>query len=90
MRDMSFLMHFFCCPKALFQPSLLGLECVDIHEMAYNSIMKCDVGLWKDLYSNIILARELSMFEGISDRMQKKLVNLALSMKKIKIIINEE
>jgi len=52
--------------------------------------MKCDVGLWKDLYGNIILARELSMFEGISDRMQKKLVNLALSMKKIKIIINEE
>lgn len=45
----------FRAPEALFQPNLLGLESPGIHETAYNSIMKCDVDIRKDLYSNIVM-----------------------------------
>ncbi|ORZ36732.1 hypothetical protein BCR44DRAFT_1493001 [Catenaria anguillulae PL171] len=43
----------FRCPEALFQPSMLGRESAGIHETTYASIMKCDVDIRKDLYSNI-------------------------------------
>uniref|UniRef100_A0A2C9KD73 Actin, cytoplasmic n=1 Tax=Biomphalaria glabrata TaxID=6526 RepID=A0A2C9KD73_BIOGL len=33
----------FRCPEALYQPSFLGMETPGIHEVTYNSIMKCDV-----------------------------------------------
>ncbi|ELP93841.1 actin, putative [Entamoeba invadens IP1] len=40
----------FRCPEALLQPSFLGMEASGIHETIYNSIMKCDVDIRKDLY----------------------------------------
>merc|ERR1712115_542763 len=40
----------FRCPEALFQPSFLGMEIVGIHEGSFNSIMKCDIDIRKDLY----------------------------------------
>merc|ERR1712137_1227820 len=39
----------FRCPEALFQPSFLGMESAGVHETTYNSIMKCDVDIRKDL-----------------------------------------
>merc|ERR1712000_280844 len=42
----------FRCPEALFQPSFLGMESAGVHETTYNSIMKCDVDIRKDLYGN--------------------------------------
>jgi actin beta/gamma 1 len=40
----------FRCPEALFQPSLLGMEKAGgIHQTTYNSIMKCDSAIHKDL-----------------------------------------
>merc|ERR1712146_746472 len=42
----------FRCPEAMFQPSFLGMESAGIHETTYNSIMKCDVDIRKDLYGN--------------------------------------
>merc|ERR1719449_411722 len=46
----------FRCPEALFQPSFLGMESCGIHETVYNSIMKCDVDIRKDLYANNVLS----------------------------------
>jgi actin-related protein len=80
----------FRCPEALFQPSFLGREAAGIHECTYNSIMKCDVDIRKDLYGNIVLSGGTTMFPGIADRMQKELVNLAPSTIKIKIIAPPE
>jgi actin len=80
----------FRCAKALFQPSFLGLEAAGIHETTYNSIMKCDVDIRKDLYGNIVLSGGTSMFPGIADRMQKELTALAPSTMKIKIIAPPE
>jgi len=80
----------FRCPEALFQPSFLGREAAGIHECTYNSIMKCDVDIRKDLYGNVVLSGGTTMFAGIADRMQKELVNLAPSTIKIKIIAPPE
>merc|ERR1712126_409687 len=41
----------FRAPEAMFQPSFLGMEAVGVHETTYNSIMKCDVDIRKDLYA---------------------------------------
>lgn len=45
----------FRTPEALFQPSVLGLESGGIHATTFNSIIKCDVDVRKDLYGNIVM-----------------------------------
>ena len=51
----------FRAPEALFQPSLLGLEATGIHETTYNSVMKCDLDIRKDLYGNIVMSGGTTM-----------------------------
>jgi actin beta/gamma 1 len=80
----------FRCPEALFQPSFLGLETSGIHEATFNSIMKCDVDIRKDLYANVVLSGGSSMFPGIADRMTKEIKNLAPPTMKIKLIAPPE
>merc|ERR1711934_366177 len=80
----------FRCPEALFQPSFLGMEAAGIHETTYNSIMKCDVDIRKDLYSNIVLSGGTTMYPGIADRMTKEITAQAPSTMKIKIIAPPE
>lgn len=76
----------FRCPEALFQPQMLGLESSGIHETTFNSIMKCDVDIRKDLYNNVVLSGGTTMFPGIADRMSKELTALAPSSMKIKVV----
>lgn len=80
----------FRAPEALFQPAFIGMESAGIHETVYNSIMKCDVDIRKDLYANIILAGNGTMIPGIEDRMQKEISVLAPTSMKIKIIAPPE
>ena len=40
------------------------MESAGIHETAYNSIMKCDVDIRKDLYANTVLSGGSTMFPG--------------------------
>jgi len=80
----------FRCPEALFQPSMLGLEAVGIHETTYNSIMKCDVDIRKDLYANTVLSGGTTMYTGIADRMHKEISALAPPTMKVKIIAPPE
>ncbi|KAL1404475.1 hypothetical protein pipiens_018869 [Culex pipiens pipiens] len=72
------------------QPSFLGMESCGIHETVYNSIMKCDVDIRKDLYANIVMSGGTTMYPGIADRMQKEITALAPSTIKIKIIAPPE
>ncbi|GJZ30267.1 actin [Tanacetum coccineum] len=69
----------FRCPEVLFQPSMIGMEAAGIHETTYNSIMKCDVDIRKDLYRNIVLSGGTTMFLGIADRISKEITALAPS-----------
>merc|ERR1712041_8293 len=80
----------FRCPEALFQPSFLGMEACGIHETTFNSIMKCDVDIRKDLYANTVMSVGTTMYPGIADRMQKEITALAPSTIKIKIIAPPE
>ncbi|KAL7632747.1 UNVERIFIED_CONTAM: hypothetical protein RMT77_016948 [Armadillidium vulgare] len=80
----------FRCPEALLQPSFLGMECSGIHETVYQSIMRGDVDIRKDLYANIVLSGGTTMYPGIADRMQKEIITLAPSTIKIKIIAPPE
>ncbi|KAJ1442549.1 Actin/actin-like conserved site [Sesbania bispinosa] len=80
----------FRCPEVLFQPSMVGMEAAGIHETTYNSIMKCDVDIRKDLYGNIVLSGGTTMFPGIADRMSKEISALAPSSMKIKVVAPPE
>ncbi|KAF1745053.1 hypothetical protein MXB_1512 [Myxobolus squamalis] len=80
----------FRCPETLFQPSFIGLESSGLHETLYNSIMKGDIDIRSDLYSNIVLSGGSTMFPGISDRMNKEVSALAPSSMKVKVIAPPE
>merc|ERR1712198_704241 len=49
------------------------MEACGIHETTYNSIMKCDVDIRKDLYANTVMSGGTTMYPGIADRMQKEI-----------------
>ena len=82
--------HRFRCPEALFQPMKLGKEFPGIHELIFNSIMKTDVDVRKDLYGNIVLSGGSTMYPGIAERINKEIVSLAPSSMKIKVVAPEE
>merc|ERR1712168_274236 len=75
----------FRCPEVLFQPSFVGKEASGIHDTTFQSIMKCDVDIRKDLYANVVLSGGTTMFAGIGERMTKELTALAPSTMKIKV-----
>jgi len=80
----------FRCPEVLFQPAFIGKEADGIHKTTFDSIMKCDVDIRKDLYGNIVLSGGTTMFEGISERMEKEVSALAPQSMKIKIVAPPE
>lgn len=66
------------------------MESAGVHETTYNSIMKCDVDIRKDLYANTILMGGSSLFPGIADRMVKEISALAPPTMKIKVVAAPE
>merc|ERR1711902_381771 len=62
----------FRCPESLFQPSFLGMESCGVHETVYNSIMKCDVDIRKDLYANTVLSGGTTMYPGIPTECRRR------------------
>merc|ERR1712215_95985 len=80
----------FRCAESLFQPSFLGMESMGVQETAFNSIMRCDIDIRKDLFANVVLSGGTTMYPGIADRMQKEITALAPSTLKIKIVAPPE
>ena len=54
------------------------MESCGIHETTYNSIMKCDVDIRKDLYANTVLSGGTTMYPGIADRFVGQLITVHL------------
>merc|ERR1712157_688067 len=54
-------------------------EAAGVHETTYNSVMKCDIDIRKDLYANNVLSGGTTMYPGIADRMQKEITALVPS-----------
>ncbi|XP_060581175.1 actin-10-like [Ruditapes philippinarum] len=80
----------FRCVETLFQPSFIGMENVGAHELLYNSVMKSDIDIRKDLFANVVLSGGTTMFPGIADRMKHELDNLVPSAMKVKVIAPPE
>ena len=80
----------FRIPEALFQPSLLGLGANGIHQTTYNSIMKCDVDIRRDLFANVVTSGGTAMIPGIDARMEKELTILAEPAMRINTIYPSE
>jgi actin beta/gamma 1 len=73
------------CPEALFQSSLLGIECAGIHDIVASSIMTCNEDIRKELYANIVLSGGSTMFPGMPERMQKEMTALAPSTMTVQV-----
>jgi actin len=80
----------FRCPEALFKPMLIGKEMPGFHEITYQSIMKCDVDIRKDLYNNIVMSGGTTMYPGIPERLSKEVTALAPTTMKIKVVAPAE
>nr|BAD16635.1 actin [Blepharisma musculus] len=80
----------FRAPEALFQPSLLGLDIDGMDETTYKSIMKCDLDIRRDLYGNVVMSGGSTMYPGISERLNKELVNRAPPSMKVRVVAPPE
>jgi len=80
----------FRCPEVLFQPSFIGKEASGVHDTMFQTIMKCDVDIRKDLYANIVLSGGTTMFSKIAERLTKEITALAPSTMKIKVVAPPE
>ncbi|XVF68079.1 hypothetical protein PTKIN_Ptkin10aG0174300 [Pterospermum kingtungense] len=77
----------FECPEVLFRTSR---NSAGVHGTTYDSIMKCDIDVRKDLYGNIMLCGGSTMFPGFADRMSKEITKLAPSTMKIEVVAPPE
>jgi len=80
----------FRCAEVLFQPSLIGVEQAGVHQLTYDSIMKCDVDIRKELYGNVVLSGGTTMFPGIAERVHKEITALAPAAIKVKVVAPPE
>jgi actin beta/gamma 1 len=80
----------FRCPEVLFQPSFIGKEAQGVGETMFNTIMKCDVDIRKDLYANIVMSGGSTMYEGLAQRLDKEMTSLAPTTMKIKVVAPPE
>jgi len=80
----------FRCPEVLFKPSKIGKEDEGVHKLVYESIMKCDVDIRKDLYGNVVLSGGSTMFDGLATRMNNEMNSLAPQSMTIKIVAPPE
>eukprot|EP01043_Picozoa_sp_COSAG02_P021759 COSAG02_NODE_1114_length_14502_cov_140.830035_7_plen_598_part_00 len=77
----------FRCPEALYRPSIIGSSAAyNVCEFVHAGIMKSDVDLHTDLFSNIVLAGGSTMFPGMAQRLQAGIQSLAPTNTKVKVI----
>jgi len=80
----------FRCAEVLFQPAFIGKEASGLHDTMFQTIMKCDVDIRKDLYLNMVLSGGTTMFPGIAERLTKEITSLAPAAMKIKVVAPPE
>jgi len=80
----------FRCPEVLLQPNLIGKESTGVHDCIFQTIMKCDVDIRRDLYANIVLSGGTTMYPGIAERLTKEITALAPGTMKIKVVAPPE
>jgi actin len=80
----------FRCAEPLFDPSLLGMDIEGIHELLFQSLMKCDIDIRRDLCQNIVLSGGSSMFPGFAQRLEFELTRRLPGNMKVKVSAPEQ
>jgi len=78
------------CPELLFDPTLDGLACMSLPDLAWSSVQKADIDVRKELCKNIIMSGGSTMYEGIADRLKQELVNRAPAGAEIRIVASAD
>lgn len=76
----------FICSEVLFEPTIANKEAEGIHQIMFDSIMKCDIDIRQDLYKSIFLSGGTTMITGIAERIEKEVIALAPPSMKIVVI----
>ncbi|XP_021028428.1 uncharacterized protein LOC110302018 [Mus caroli] len=63
----------FCCPEALFQPSLLGLNQLGLPQLALLSISRLEVKQQEQLLANVVLEGGSTLINGFPERLRQEL-----------------
>jgi len=66
----------FLAPEILFNPRWIGLEAMPVHWAVFDSVMRCDIDLRRELLSNLILSGGSTLFPGFEQRLTKELYAL--------------
>lgn len=80
----------FRVPEVLFQPHLIGMECLGVDNAVLTSVRNCDIDVRRDLFANIVLSGGTTMFPGIAERLQQELAKELPSSTRIKVIAPPE
>jgi actin-related protein len=78
------------CPESLFQPTLIGSELKGVHQSLYESILKNDIDIRGDFYSNIVLSGGSTLFKGFPERITEEISKLAPISMKVKVVAPPE
>ncbi|XP_048190964.1 uncharacterized protein LOC125342689 [Perognathus longimembris pacificus] len=63
----------FCCPEALFQPNLLGLNQPGLPQLALLSISQLEATQQKQLLANVVLEGGSTLVSGFPERLRQEL-----------------
>eukprot|EP01084_Bolivina_argentea_P257553 433955_1 len=66
----------FIAPEIIFTPNLVRYNSEGIHKLLFNSIMRCDESIKKDMWFNIVLCGGNTMFNGMEKRLLNEMYNL--------------
>ena len=80
----------FVAAECLFQPKMIGKDPTGLHEIVFNSIMKSDVDIRRDLYENVVVVGPHSMYPGMRERLMKDLNRVLFFNAKSKVIAPTE
>ena len=82
----------FMCAEAIFKPELMKREVPGIQWQIYNSIMKSENEVRKELFSNIILAGGNTLISNYPERLTVEMQKLSSStmLPKVKVIAQSE
>jgi len=75
----------FKCPEAMFKPELVEKELSGIHEITFQSIMRCDVDIRPDLYANIVLSGGNTLFKTMEERLENEIKTLRPGSTQLKV-----
>lgn len=67
----------------LFNPKLAGLNLPGIHQTCFDTVMKCDNDVRRDLFSSIVLSGGTTLIDGIAKRLLNEMTQLVPATNKV-------